>query len=436
MEEESQEYASDFEAALITRILDDKDVRTPITQKITSDFFYNTTNRAAWDYIVSSQRSSAIGGIPSWETFAERFSAFIPERISDTTVALCEGLRRVKVLNDLSGLLNYVAEQSLVDPMEAFTALQEMVAGMKVAHTVDNSLDLSMLVDQLREEYDDVKAGGTGLRGLPWAFAALNKATLGLQGGHLVVIYGRPKAGKSTFALLNLFCLYLMGCRVAVFAMESSAIEIAAIVASMHAGVDMHKVDMGTLTPAEEAKYRKSLEVMRDSPGFIVDRLEAKGAEALSELDAKIEDLAPHAVLIDGAYLASGVDWKDIAGFTQGSKRIAMKHNIPVIMTTQSNKTKGKSGKEVETGDDLAFGDGFQQDCNAAIRVTAMEPRTLRRSKIAITTLRRGRPCTIVANMRPGYDFRQIEVEEGEESQVEEAAQANETEAAAFADGA
>ena len=89
-------------------------------------------------------------------------------------------------------------------------------------------------------------------------------------------------------------------------------------------------------------------------------------ALTLTSLSIKIDRLRPSVVFVDGVYLMidemTGESNTPMAltNITRGMKRLAQKHNVPIVMSTQVLKHKMRGGKV--TSDAIGYSSSFVQD--------------------------------------------------------------------------
>lgn len=360
--EQTADSGFDFESALITNILDNKTIRTVVKNKVNAEFFYGTQTKAAYLFLLQWFNNPNYGDTPSWESFQHSFPDFPITRVDDSTIALCDKVREQKLYSDIASVMGEVAEMAAGDPKEAFSMLRKKVSSLHTAHTIDESCDIRSRVEELREEYFQMKSGATGLKGHPWPWQALNDSTLGLQDQHLVFLYGRPKSGKTWLALEAMRHLQNLGLRVLILSQEMSDIEICRRFVALDTGVDYNLYLRGQLSPEVERDFLDNLDAFVEKESVIVDMLTCTGDEAVTELATKIDEYKVDVVLVDAVYTL-GQDWKELVAVMAGFKRLAKLKRIPIVGTTQAHRQgKGKKAAD-DAADDFAYADAFYQWC-------------------------------------------------------------------------
>jgi replicative DNA helicase len=369
MADEFAPNTTDWEAALVTAIINHQDIRTPIKLKITHEFFSGATSQAAYMYLTKWFENPDYGDTPSWEAFADSFTGFVPLEVNDSIHAICDKLRERKLWADMAALINEIAEKAAADPVEGFKLLNKRTVHLNSMHAVDDTESIGeRAVATLQDQYFLMKEKATGLKGYAYPWPALNTATLGLRKQQLVILYGRPKTYKTTFLLEIANKLWNTGLRPIIFSQEMSPEEIIEKFVALVCRVNFGQMQRGTLPLPQEFEFVQNLEIFSGIDPIPVARLPPTDA-CLIDLKAKIEDYRANVVILDGLnYLST--DWKELAKITRGLKRLAQEKDIPIVATTHANRSRGKNKDDMDTADDFAFGDTFFQTADVAIRLT------------------------------------------------------------------
>lgn len=394
----SEDNGTDWESALITAIIDNRDVRTAIKQKINQEFFYSTQTRASFTWLLDYYRNPMYGDTPSWEAFMDVFPDFNVIRTEDSVVALCDKVRQHKLYADIAALIHEVSHVTGQDVSEGFDKLKSLTARLTSQHTVDSAVDVRDRLDQIRAEYFDMQAGKTGLKGRPYPWPALNEATLGCQDGQFVIIYGRPKSTKTWRLLQIADHFHRHGAQAIIFSQELTEIEITRRYVALACGIDYDKFCRGQLPPDVEEDFLDNLEAFVERPPVIVDMLTSIGEAALIEAEAKIEEYKCNVAFIDGMYFL-GRDWKELTDVTRGTKRLAKKLGIPVVGTTQRKRGTNKGGHVMDDADDFGYSDSFFQDTDLALRISSeIENKKNNEVVIATSAIREGKSVAFTAH--------------------------------------
>lgn len=359
-----------FETVLITRILETKDLNAAIRRKITADFFFLPETRAAFDFIVKHVRK--FGAVPSVEIFRKAFKTFKLRTTSDSVEAVCDQLRGSKLYVDLADMIDEALKLNRENPHDALDHVRTKITSLTSTHIVTRDADLTRSIEETKAEYLRVKEGA-GIVGVPWPWEKLNETTLGVQRGEVVYFYARPKSLKTWLLLKTAVHIFKKGFRPLVISKEMPTDQIRRRIHAIFAGVDYNAVRTGRLTPMEEKRYFEDLEAFSENDPFILSGDDEDKGGVMS-VSAKIREYEPDVVLIDGVYLMYDdrtnkrtSDWQGISHITQDLKRMAKQLDIPVIGSTQANRSAEKTGGNSKS--EVAFGDSFTQDADYLIRI-------------------------------------------------------------------
>jgi replicative DNA helicase len=421
-----------FESALISAIIDQRDLKTVLKHKIDHTFFFESTTKAAFIFLVQWYNNPKYNDVPSWESFADSFQAFEPVRTEDSLISLCDKLRQQKLYGDIASVLQEVGELTAGDPTAGFEKLKKTVVTLAEAHTVDESSTLKSSLDDLQSEYLMMRDGDTKLKGYPYPWEALNVSTLGIQREHLVFFYGRPKCLKTWLLVEIARLLHSNGLRVLFLSQELSDLEIKRRFVALASNVNYTQFTRGMLGEEAEATFFETMQSLAHHEDLIVSQLCA-GEASITDLQAQIDEYKPDVVLIDSVNYLSA-DWKELAVILRAMKRTCKSRKVPIVATTHANRSRNKKDASAQDGaDDFAYGDSFYQVCDVAVRCTVdIEDRKQRQVKLFTAAIREGMQTLFTVNARLCEDMTQKSVEsmveEGDDIEEQEAIDAMDAE--------
>lgn len=401
--------STDFEAALITAIVDQKAMKDALAMKVTVEHFNTTTGKACFLHLLKWYKNPAYLDTPSWESFSATFPTFVPVRVDESISTLSDILREGLVYSDLASLVSDIGNLAEDDPMEALRLVQAASSKLSSKHVVDDSLSMHTLIPDLVDSYYRMKESPTALLGLPYMHAPLNRALLGAQDGQFIVVMARPKSGKTTFALAQVTEWIKLGHKGLIISQEMQPPEVVQTIACCFCKVPEALVATGGLTPQMEADFLDNLEALMELEMPKIARIYSIGENAVEEVAAMIDQEKPKWVLVDGVYLLGNNDWKVIADVTKGLKRVASKSEVVMLGTTQRKRpeAKDKKGKDIDGADDFAGSDTFAQDCDVAIRLTATaEERSNHVNNVTLAAARKSyASAKYTMHWQPCHDF-------------------------------
>ena len=419
--------SANIEYALITRVIEDQDFHTLEKMGITADFFSVPEMRSMYEWLRGIYHAPDTQGVvPSLAMVHHHYQSFVPAYAADPVPLLCDVLRREKLRMDIASAADKILLEKDKDPIEALATLK--VAAQNLSSMMEAGHDLSMsgVFQTLMDRYQTV-ANMKGVVGIPYPWDPINEETQGMQGGQFIVLYGRPKSMKTWVALAMAVHAYQRSRRrVLFYTREMAPFQIAQRAAAAIAGVSYKHFKNGTLQP-DVLEYTKSVlsGLMEDeetaakhghNPCFIITADRSSGGGGVSWLQAKIREVKPDIVFVDGMYLmkddrtsSRNVDWKNIAHISQDLKMSAQEFDIPVVGITQANRGAEKTKGEDLT--ELAFADSLGQDADAVFRIRRIvkqdEHTGTKKTELHITApgLREGVLDGIVVHGEPATDF-------------------------------
>lgn len=202
--------------------------------------------------------------------------------------------------------------------------------------------------------------------GIPTPYALLNDKIQGWQPQQLIVLAGRPGVGKSNIMIHNFIHAWKHGFKCLVISTEMSDITMRARGWCYHHKIPYGQFRRGSLSSLQEEDLRKKVAALSDDRNLMImgDEMRPK----LESIEAMTMIYRPHMVFIDGFYLLSsdriaGNKQKNdkIAELLDLTKMLAKRANIPIMITTQMNRTPAGKGYQNNKPDleRLAFSDNM-----------------------------------------------------------------------------
>jgi len=241
----------------------------------------------------------------------------------------------------------------------------------------------------------------TGLR-------ALDDKIIGLFNGQLIVLAGRPKMGKSTFAIQLLKNIKE---HTLFFSMEMKRQEIYAKILSGFCDVESWKIELNKLNVEEFDKVARCHLSIKDKLNCTVFDTSFN----ISKLKATIKKFhnmkKPVAIFVDYLQLITGGATESqvlrIASITRDLKLLAMELNIPIVLLSQLSRESEKQ-KRRPIMSDLRDSGSIEQDADIIIFVHEEDGKT----EIIIGANRKGK-SGIVKGIKFVKEYSRFEDEEG-----------------------
>lgn len=255
--------------------------------------------------------------------------------------------------------------------LEATTALLNLSGGAKPRGPKSMADVATRWFDDLQRRYNH----GGGMIGMPTPWGKLNRETLGLCAGDLVIVAGRPSMGKSTMAVNLATSVVLRNKRALFFNLEMTDVSIFnRCVASVmdvplkwlrsagHAK-EFEGVDYWPRVSVGVSKLKAAPLIIDDTPGLAAQQIVSR---------AKREQLrAPLGlVIIDHLHLVKlgkGDTHREIQEATGAFKALAKSLGCPVVVLSQLNRGLEARPNKRPQMQDLRESGAIEQDADVIL---------------------------------------------------------------------
>jgi replicative DNA helicase len=398
------------ELHLLSKIIDDGELKDVLDEGITVDMFGQPEARMVYERLLTYFRSSSTRNlVMDWDLVDKKFPTVqFPEpsnRLSAKALAI--EVKKDWLRRRLAQAMEHLEETVDDDPEGALASLSLECKGLQSSSdSSSRDVILSNSMEEVWNEYQMAK-NTDGYLGIPfpigWGYHTdggkpkmikktgrqdhpLNEQSRGMQKGDFILLYGRPKSMK-TWLLIDtaVECYQHHRCRTLIFTKEMTPEQLRTRFVARMLGVDYMEFRNGQLEPREEEEFLDLVQHIREEE----DRLKKKSSllfttgwtggvmGGIASLQAKIEEFEPDVVFADSVYLMEvvkkhgGSQWQDIKEIAYGLAKLASDYRIPIFATSQANR-KGEETKG-STMAEIAYGDTFAQACHLAIRVIKRE---------------------------------------------------------------
>jgi replicative DNA helicase len=354
------------EYRLINRALQDKSLHPLFERGVNETWFAEESMRRVWTFVRTHFHT--YGECPSEDVITSNFPSFQVSPVNDNIDYLMDEVQAAKRKLATNAMIREAIEH-IEKHQDHERALQALQGGMLRLEEdgLNGSRDVDLTFEPIKrfDEYLELKNLPNGLRGYATGFPTIDKATSGLQKGQLITIVAPPKTGKSTLALQIATNVHLGGAVPMFQSFEMTNQEQLNRYDSMRARVSHTRLQTGSLTKEEEARYEAKLKTLENvEHQFWLG--ESNGDYTVSNIISKIQLLAPDVVFIDGVYLMideqSGEQGtpQAMTSITRSLKRVAQKYKVPIVISTQALTWKMKKGQV--TADSVGYSSSFFQD--------------------------------------------------------------------------
>lgn len=365
--------SADNEHRLVSKVIKEREITPALQRGITDAWFLDDDNRRVWQFL--RKHYTEYSEVPTVTTVKDHYPNYKVLDVEDSIDYLLDTMVdfRRRLLTR-QGLENAVEELQNNDHNSALLAMEQTIAKVNEQGVLGtHEIDLTKNTEERYKEYLSIQ--NAEFLGIPTGFKDIDDATAGLQGGQLVTLIAPPKTGKSQVALQIAINVHKLG-KVPMFqSFEMNNHEQQQRHDAMRAHIDHGRLRRGKLTDKENDRYIDMLNTMeKEHPFHLVD---AVNGITVSALSAKIEQLKPDIVFVDGVYLMmdelSGEmnTPQAITNITRALKRLAQRIDKPIVITTQTLLWKMRAGKV--TADSIGYSSSFFQDSDVILGLEPVE---------------------------------------------------------------
>lgn len=372
-----------IEEEVVSYVVASGDLETVLQAGVTADHFLDPRNRQAFADILA-------------------FRADYGE--TPTPDVLLRDHPKYPLVTDLSGPVPYLLDQlqesrrqtiidlglgAVADALDkkgsdaALNTLRLMLAQAGALTTRDSRETDYIASGVLRlERYRQARESPGAMLGMPTGFVFLDKATRGLQRQQMIVLTGLAKSCKTTVMLGVLRTVYDWGACPLIISFEMSEAEISRRMDGFAAEINPTNLLTGEMTDRDWRRLERTLAPARgteaepDARPLLISEDRANSI-TISGLRAKVEQLQPDVLFVDGAYFLFDEITKEsgtplaLTNISRGLKQLAMSCDIPVVVTTQS--LASKMGRNGLSANSLGYTSAWVQDADLVVGMEAAE---------------------------------------------------------------
>jgi len=221
-----------------------------------------------------------------------------------------------------------------------------------------------------------VAAGLSPITGVPTGIQTLDKNTLGLQPGSLIVLAARPSVGKTAFALnIASHAATKHGKKVAFFSLEMPSDQLALRMLASEAKLDWRRLSQGQLSTYDWDKIALHADKLGRAELWLDDNFVLTPVELRSKCrKLKRENGGLDLVMIDYLQLMHAPSDRgqqsreqEIATISRSLKSLAKELECPIVALSQLNRGVEKRKGEPPMLSDLRESGAIEQDADVVL---------------------------------------------------------------------
>jgi len=389
-----------LEHRVITGILRGKDMADCMSAGLVAKEFKDAESRQIYQFIYRWWHNAVTyKSVPTVAAVRKKWPSFDPtawEPDEDGSLkSLVHELKMRSFETDIRGLAEYFSDLVEEDPEEAIGPLKRRLDDLAYRMDGGSCMNALGIVEHTLQHYKDAQDGH--IYGIPWPWDPLTQDTLGKLPGQFVVFYGRMKSMKTW---LILYCaaidFLLYNQRVLIWSRQMDERSIALRLASIMCKVDYQLLKKGRLPPKLRLRtidFLKKLEADRVARVDEIDPSDPKNSadlivlagqgspKTIDELRGALHTYQPNVLYADSFYHlrsereGASQRWQQVAAVAEDLKAMAQDFDLPIIGTTQANRSGEKNqGKDLT---EVADADNIAREADLIVRVIKRKGRPL-----------------------------------------------------------
>jgi len=255
----------------------------------------------------------------------------------DYYIAEYKNLRLFNTLQEeLSTCVSY---QEARKPHKTIETMEKAI--LKIRESYYNTSNVQELYEVGQEALDLYEQIASGHKGILTPWESLNNISYGFWPEDVIIFAARSGVGKTFTTLLLLeHVVEQQGKRALVVSPEMPKERLALRYNSIHLKIPYWMFTHGQLDPDSKKLFKDQIERTKAKKGIGIIASQSFDYSVAS-LSTAVAEYKPDVLFIDGVYLlkSNGVNRNDqAANLMMDIKRLAIRHRIPIIITTQFNR--------------------------------------------------------------------------------------------------
>ena len=280
-----------------------------------------------------------------------------------------------KLISTASDLSSIAKESDSFEIEGAFSEAENKLINLR--DSIERKKGPVLAKDLIKPVYDNIEENlnsTTPLIGHSTGFRDLDKMTLGLQNGDLILVAGRPSMGKTAFGLSIAASFIENNIPSVFYSLEMSSRSVMYRIISILSKVELKRIFQAKeLTDSDFEKIGKAVELIEKSNFFIDDTSALSPSEILSR-SRKLKREQPELGLIVIDYLqlmkadqSNPSRVNEISEISRATKALAKELDIPVIALSQLNRASETRTNKVPILADMRDSGALEQDADLVI---------------------------------------------------------------------
>ena len=280
-----------------------------------------------------------------------------------------------KLISTASDISNIAKDSDTFEIEDTFSQAENKLINLR--DSIDRKKGPTLAKDLIKPVYENIEENinsKTPLIGHSTGFRDLDKLTLGLQNGDLILVAGRPSMGKTAFGLSIAASLIENNIPAVFYSLEMSSRSVMYRLISILSKVELKKIFQAKeLIDSDFEKIGKAVELLEKSNFFIDDTSALSPSEILSR-SRKLKREFPELGLVVLDYLqlmradnSNPSRVNEMSEISRATKALAKELDIPVIALSQLNRASETRTNKEPIMADLRDSGALEQDADLVI---------------------------------------------------------------------
>jgi len=260
-------HSTEAEQAVLGSMLIDARCVAEVIGAVKADDFYSTVNRDIFETIFSMFNFSmtidpvtVLDHLRAQGVYSDSSPGYIRDLMLITPTAanvmeyaaIVRDKALLRAIADAGGDINNMAISGEGGALNILEASEKRIYALRQGRNREGLEPISKVLAGVYEQIFKASKIGSGIPGLTTGLPDLDRSTMGLNKGDLILIASRPGMGKTSIALnIALHVAKTSGKTVAVFSLEMSREQLAMRLLSSEAFIDGKKLQTGRIKPEE-----------------------------------------------------------------------------------------------------------------------------------------------------------------------------------------
>ena len=376
---------TEAEESLLSAILHDNNILDDVLSIINSEDFYNHKSQKIFNAMIALfQTGEPIDLITLSDNLAKNGSikqvggAYALSRLVDQVPLAVNPVHYAKIVKEKSILRKLIFKsKKILDNCYQNKTIDDILDfAERAIYDLSENRNLSSVsyLEEMDQNIEDLINRSSGsLTGVPSGFSDLDKITLGLQPGELIILAGRPSMGKTAFALniaKNAAKKYYTP--TAVFSLEMNKERLLERFVAIETKINLQNLRQGHLTDHQKRSVYEAYHnvLKKEAPIMIDDISDLSVMEIRSKARRFFKGKEGRGLLVTD-YLQIVKVEKDaerrdlaIADISNSFKQLSKELNIPVLLLSQLNRNLEQRADKRPILADLRESGSIEQDAD------------------------------------------------------------------------